>query len=168
MYPCRPDRIAITIDMLTRAGNIAPRSPALLPTDLRTPTIKSDLYTTGRGGTGNMALNLHTHPELARAAQDVDAPQMLGREPENSVHYGRGGAANVAHMTNEAKASARARNEGRRRSEASGVVGQFGKEQKENEAAENADKEKAKSKNVVEKGFEKLTRVLSSNGQDRK
>jgi len=168
MYPCRLDRIAIAIAMLTRAGNIAPRSAALLPADLKTPTIKSDLYTTGRGGTGNMALNLHTQPELARAAQDVDAPQMLGREPENSVHYGRGGAANVAHMTSEAKASARARNEGRRKSEATGVVGQFGKEQREKQATEDADRERAKSKNAVEKGFEKLTRVLSSNGQTKK
>ena len=152
------------------AGNYAPRSPAVDPTDLKTPTIKSDLYTTGRGGTGNMALNLHSHPELARAAQDVEMPPILGREPEHGVHYGRGGAANFAPMTSEARAIARDRNDRRRRSEASGTVGAFGKEQKEKVASEAADKEreKAKNKNVVQQGFEKLTRVMSSTGQSKK
>jgi hypothetical protein len=45
------------------------------PTDtvdsLETPTIKSAMYTTGRGGTGNMAHN--DNPEEARVAQDVVA-----------------------------------------------------------------------------------------------
>lgn len=40
-----------------------------------------------------MALNDPERPDLARAAQDVDAaPQP---EPQGPKHYGRGGAANV-------------------------------------------------------------------------
>lgn len=148
------------------AGNIAPRSPAFDPADLKTPTIKSDLYTTGRGGTGNMALNLHSHPEFARAAQDVETYPSLGLlEPETSVHYGRGGAANVARLSSEAKAGAKERNDKRRRSEATGVVGQFGRETREKEAAAEKEKEKGKGKNMLEKGFAKLTRTISSTGK---
>lgn len=63
--------------------------------DLATPTLKSDLYTTGRGGQGNMAKN--DYGSEARAAQDVEAPKGLQREEVKGepVHYGRGGAANV-------------------------------------------------------------------------
>jgi len=78
------------------AGNISADDPTTRPTpsDLVTPTLKSDLYTTGRGGTGNMARNDPKHPELARAAQDVEAP--AHREPGPGLqHFGRGGAANV-------------------------------------------------------------------------
>lgn len=87
---------------LTLPGNIK-QSPSLnpVPDDLATPTLKSNLYTTGRGGTGNMAANDHTDPSLARAAQDVDAPASLFKEPENHVHVGRGGAANVAKLSEE-------------------------------------------------------------------
>ncbi|EKG14796.1 hypothetical protein MPH_08071 [Macrophomina phaseolina MS6] len=65
------------------------------PRDLVTPTIKSALYTTGRGGSGNMARNDPERPELARAAQDVEAPPGAGRDHEGPKHFGRGGAANV-------------------------------------------------------------------------
>ena len=81
--------------VLTRTGNIAKDDPNNYPKpeDLVTPTLKSDKYTTGRGGTGNMAKNDTQHPELARAAQDVDSgPQP---EPQGPKHYGRGGAANI-------------------------------------------------------------------------
>lgn len=44
-------------------------SPMISPDDLATPTLKNDFYTTGRGGTGNMAKN--TDAEDARRAQDV-------------------------------------------------------------------------------------------------
>jgi Protein of unknown function (DUF3602) len=44
--------------------------------DLGTPTLKSKNYTTGRGGTGNMAVNDPERPELAREAQDVDVPHV--------------------------------------------------------------------------------------------
>ncbi len=41
------------------------------PVDLDTPTLKGNYYTTGRGGSGNMAKN--TDPEEARRSQDVVA-----------------------------------------------------------------------------------------------
>jgi ribosomal protein L37AE/L43A len=62
------------------------------PEDLITPTIKSNTYTTGRGGQGNMAKN--DNPDNARLAQDVDGPVKIS-EPKGIVHYGRGGAANI-------------------------------------------------------------------------
>jgi Protein of unknown function (DUF3602) len=70
------------------------RRPSAGPEDLVTPTIKADKYTTGRGGTGNMAKNDPGHPEVARASQDIVPP--AHREPESSFHVGRGGAANIA------------------------------------------------------------------------
>lgn len=63
--------------------------------ELVTPTIKSDLYTTGRGGQGNMAKN--DFGSTARTAQDVETPETLPQstgDTEN-YHYGRGGAANI-------------------------------------------------------------------------
>ena len=41
-----------------------------------------------------MAKNDPLNPELARAAQDVDAPNPQA-DPQGPVHYGRGGAANI-------------------------------------------------------------------------
>jgi hypothetical protein len=73
------------------------RQPSAGAEDLVTPTIKADKYTTGRGGTGNMAKNDPSHPEVARASQDVVPP--APREPESSFHIGRGGAANIAKPT---------------------------------------------------------------------
>jgi len=83
------------------AGNIGKERRESLtgPEDLVTPTIKSEHYTTGRGGTGNIAKNDPLHPEIARASQDVRSP--VFREPEGSFHYGRGGAANVAKLSEE-------------------------------------------------------------------
>ncbi|KAK8256038.1 hypothetical protein IWZ00DRAFT_498591 [Phyllosticta capitalensis] len=80
------------------------------PEDLVTPTIKSQLYTTGRGGSGNMAKNDPNHPEIARAAQDVEAPAHH-LEPEGNFHYGRGGAANVTKVTDEKAMEAKRHNE---------------------------------------------------------
>ena len=60
------------------------------PKDFVTPTIKQDVYTTGRGGSGNMAKNDKERPEIARVAQDVEAPPPRG--PAGSYHVGRGGA----------------------------------------------------------------------------
>lgn len=42
-----------------------------------------------------MARNDPAHPELARAAQDIEAPPGAGRDHEGPKHFGRGGAANV-------------------------------------------------------------------------
>lgn len=41
-----------------------------------------------------MAKNDPNHPEVARLAQDVDAPKHT-QQPDSNYHYGRGGAANV-------------------------------------------------------------------------
>jgi hypothetical protein len=73
--------------LTTPAGNIGPKdskSPAFKPET--TPTLKSTHYTTGRGGTGNMAKN--DDAEEARRAQDVDVPGIT--MPEGSHHTGRG------------------------------------------------------------------------------
>ena len=53
------------------AGNIvdSTRSPKLQPEDLQTPTLKTSVVTTGRGGTGNMAKN--KDPVETRLRQDV-------------------------------------------------------------------------------------------------
>lgn len=57
---------------LTFAGNISAAPPRpVTPTDLETPTLKEDVYTTGRGGSGNMVAN--TGKAGARIAQDVVA-----------------------------------------------------------------------------------------------
>lgn len=55
-------------------------SPAdLEPVALETPTLKGERYTTGRGGSGNMAKN--EDPEAARRAQDVVAYVFLLSSP---------------------------------------------------------------------------------------
>jgi hypothetical protein len=96
---------------LTGLGNISQeRRSSATAADLQTPTIKTSTYTTGRGGTGNMAYKDPAHPELARQAQDVDAPPM--REPEGPFHFGRGGAANIATPSQEEQEKAKARNRG--------------------------------------------------------
>lgn len=53
------------------AGNIGSAPSDIEPPSLDTPTLKGDIYTTGRGGSGNMAKN--NDPEAARRAQDVVA-----------------------------------------------------------------------------------------------
>lgn len=103
-------------------GNIGAPSAEPVPINLETPTLKSNMYTTGRGGSGNMAKN--NDAEEARRAQDVVAyvvfltqttilpsnpkmtkldkmictdnpPSHPRRESGNNTHVGRGGAANV-------------------------------------------------------------------------
>lgn len=94
------------------------------PEDLVTPTLKSDHYTTGRGGSGNMAKNDPNRPEIARAAQDIEAP--AHREPEGPKHYGRGGAANIAKLSEEEKRTAQEHKQ-RKSEEARRVEGVAGK-----------------------------------------
>ncbi|PYI20895.1 hypothetical protein BO86DRAFT_72227 [Aspergillus japonicus CBS 114.51] len=69
------------------------------PKDLVTPTIKQDVFTTGRGGSGNMMQNDPQHPELARELQDVETPPL--RMEEAPHHTGRGGVANAYFPTPE-------------------------------------------------------------------
>jgi len=76
--------------------------------DIDIPPIKSSTYTTGRGGTGNMAKNNPNHPELARKLQDV-GPDIY-HVSEGESHFGRGGAANTIKMSAEEIAGARAEN----------------------------------------------------------
>ncbi|MCJ1389705.1 hypothetical protein MMC18_002562 [Xylographa bjoerkii] len=89
------------------AGNIQSNKPA--PTlDIEAPPIKSDFYTTGRGGQGNMAKNDLQNPAIARELQDVEAP--LRRFSQSDSHYGRGGIGNTETMTPEEIINAKAAN----------------------------------------------------------
>ncbi|KAF3387749.1 hypothetical protein F1880_001315 [Penicillium rolfsii] len=90
------------------AGNIAPPPKSTTPTtprDLATPTIKQEIYTTGRGGSGNMVQNDPEHPEIARESQDVESPPL--RAEQYPHHTGRGGAANAYIPTPEEEEHAR-------------------------------------------------------------
>ncbi|KAK0796909.1 hypothetical protein LTR75_010057 [Friedmanniomyces endolithicus] len=78
------------------AGNITAKASSTAEAkDFSTPTIKSNTYTTGRGGQGNMATNLENFPEFARAAQDVNAPAHHEKETRGTYHWGRGGEGNM-------------------------------------------------------------------------
>lgn len=85
--PPPPTKIQLT----PSKGNISrppPTAAGVAPTDLETPTIKSDHYTTGRGGTGNMAKNDPLNPSIARERQDVASlPRRLS---EGESFFGRG------------------------------------------------------------------------------
>ncbi|KAK3337037.1 hypothetical protein B0T19DRAFT_396698 [Cercophora scortea] len=75
------------------AGNIvdSSMSPKMLPQDLQTPTLKTSVVTTGRGGTGNMAKN--SDPVETRLRQDVEP--VVRRSSQGATHIGRGGTGNV-------------------------------------------------------------------------
>ncbi|KAK5064258.1 hypothetical protein LTR84_000091 [Exophiala bonariae] len=91
------------------AGNVTTKDKVGSPKTETTPTLKSKIYTTGRGGTGNMARNDPQNPEEARRAQDVDVPGLT--LPEHSHHTGRGGAANTYTPSELEQREARANNE---------------------------------------------------------
>ncbi|KAL2868761.1 DUF3602 domain-containing protein [Aspergillus lucknowensis] len=95
------------------AGNIYTSDARTTPQDLVTPTIKQDVYTTGRGGSGNMVHNDPDRPELARESQDVEAPPI--RVEEAPHHTGRGGAANAYIPSPEEEKKAREEEEQLRR-----------------------------------------------------
>jgi hypothetical protein len=69
-------------------GNITRQQSAPSPRDLFTPTIKQEVYTTGRGGSGNMVHNDPDRPELARESQDVESPPLRAQQIPH--HTGRG------------------------------------------------------------------------------
>ncbi|KAL9009576.1 MAG: hypothetical protein Q9180_009388 [Flavoplaca navasiana] len=71
------------------AGNIGPTVNDASKNGLTTPTIKTSIYTTGRGGSGNMKHNDPRHPELARKSQDV-VPPVKRKHIEERSHTGRG------------------------------------------------------------------------------
>ncbi|KAL6237165.1 hypothetical protein BDW75DRAFT_204822 [Aspergillus navahoensis] len=96
------------------AGNIfSSEAPKTTPQDLVTPTIKQEVYTTGRGGSGNMMHNDPDHPELARESQDVEAPPVRVKEAPH--HTGRGGVANQYIPSAEEEKKAREEEEQLRR-----------------------------------------------------
>jgi hypothetical protein len=71
------------------AGNIGCAGPKGSDvTSLETPIIKGDVYTTGRGGSGNMVKNDPFRPEIAREAQDVVASPR--RDSGEAYSTGRG------------------------------------------------------------------------------
>ncbi|KAL8866153.1 MAG: hypothetical protein Q9198_009016 [Flavoplaca austrocitrina] len=78
------------------AGNIGPTVNDASKSGLTTPTIKTSIFTTGRGGSGNMKHNDPRLPELARKSQDV-VPPLKRKYNEERGHTGRGGAANIIH-----------------------------------------------------------------------
>ncbi|KAK4546226.1 hypothetical protein LTR36_002363 [Oleoguttula mirabilis] len=87
------------------AGNINARpSSTIEAADLKTPTLKSQTYTTGRGGQGNMKIN--QDPAMARAAQDVEAPAHHEKEAKGTYHWGRGGEGNVMTVGTEKEGQA--------------------------------------------------------------
>lgn len=69
-------------------GNIYAKEHQPSNINFATPTIKQDVYTTGRGGSGNMVYNDPQHPEIARESQDVETPPL--RVEEAPHHTGRG------------------------------------------------------------------------------
>lgn len=69
----------------------AAQTPKPTPADFKTPTLKTPVVTTGRGGTGNMAKN--NDPYETRLRQDVEA--VPRRASSGAQHAGRGGAGNV-------------------------------------------------------------------------
>ncbi|KAJ5167658.1 uncharacterized protein N7482_003252 [Penicillium canariense] len=87
------------------AGNIAPQNKTPTAKDFVTPTIKQEVYTTGRGGSGNMVQNDPERPEIARESQDVESPPL--RAAQYPHHTGRGGAANAYIPTPEEEENAR-------------------------------------------------------------
>ncbi|CBF89634.1 hypothetical protein BDV09DRAFT_194765 [Aspergillus tetrazonus] len=96
------------------AGNIfSSEAPKTTPQDLVTPTIKQEVFTTGRGGSGNMMHNDPDRPELARESQDVEAPPI--RVQEAPHHTGRGGVANQYIPSAEEEKKAREEEEQLRR-----------------------------------------------------
>ncbi|KAI9038330.1 DUF3602 domain-containing protein [Aspergillus affinis] len=91
------------------AGNIYSAETRTSPKDLVTPTIKQEVFTTGRGGSGNMVVNDPQHPEIAREMQDVESPPL--RVEDAPHHTGRGGAANAFIPTAEEEKKVREQEE---------------------------------------------------------
>nr|POE63315.1 e3 ubiquitin-protein ligase hel2 [Quercus suber] len=112
------------------AGNInSKQTTATTQSDFTTPTIKSQTYTTGRGGQGNMATNDPSNPAIARAAQDVDAPVAHQKEVKGTHHWGRGGEGNMVTVGgSEARTSSREGKGGRRTGSFVGDALEKGKE----------------------------------------
>jgi hypothetical protein len=72
-------------------SNARPTSDDIIE-ELRMPPIKSNVYTTGRGGSGNMVTNDRRNPQFARMSQDLEAPLPVQRGRDEGVKFyvGRG------------------------------------------------------------------------------
>lgn len=101
-----------------------------------------------------MAKNDPARPEVARAAQDVEAP--AHREPEGPHHYGRGGAANIAKTEEEKRA---ARVAAGTEKKASGEKKRASGELKERKSEDGKREEARAEKGIVDKGKEFLHKL---------
>ncbi|ESZ98254.1 hypothetical protein SBOR_1350 [Sclerotinia borealis F-4128] len=106
------------------AGNIGTSPHDSEPLTLNTPTLKGEIYTTGRGGSGNMTKNTDpehkmslgrsnhkTQSQLESQAMPNSNPKSSSNprreSPSSSSHVGRGGAANVFNPSEADIAAAR-------------------------------------------------------------
>ncbi|KAL8889386.1 MAG: hypothetical protein Q9215_003322 [Flavoplaca cf. flavocitrina] len=103
------------------AGNIGPTVNDASKSGLTTPTIKTSIYTTGRGGSGNMKHNDPRHPELARKSQDV-VPPLKRKYNEERGHTGRGKRFRYPPIMGFATSTILVRSGGRRASNACGAA----------------------------------------------
>jgi hypothetical protein len=85
--------------------------------ELQTPTIKTSTYTTGRGGSGNMAKYNPDDPTEARLAQDVEAPAHHNKEMQGTYHWGRGGEGNMTTLGKSGAEQARERSKDRKKTD---------------------------------------------------
>lgn len=137
------------------------------PEDLVTPTLKADIYTTGRGGTGNMVTN--DDPEIARVSQDVDAPPPVtrGSADEGVFLTGRGGAANIHRVNSRGEEIAEHPHDRRHHDHSHNHHGMFRArtvdEQHQRKLARDQEKEKEKDKSDSH-GSEKGRKSSSSSG----
>ena len=122
-------------------GNIG--SPKMAPKrdeNLETPTLKTSIYTTGRGGAGNMAHFEKNDPNEARVAQDIEAP-IRHENPHASVVTGRGGTGNMVKGDADGHSGARSK-----RSNSGGSTTSNGSRRR-------------RSSSIVDKGIEMLHKV---------
>ena len=138
-----------------QTGNLGPTLPSTT-SDLITPNIKNPIYTTGRGGLGNLAKADPQNPQQARESQDVapaergfsQSATFVGRgrsseaeiivtRDEMLMIFGRlGGAANVvkpsedqAQLAKEEKDRKEGKKGGEKKSWWKGIVGTGGAEE---------------------------------------
>lgn len=100
--------------ILIQPGNINSKAGAQVnAADLETPTIKSNMYTTGRGGSGNMAKSNAADPAESRKAQDVDTPAHHNKDMQGTYHWGRGGEGNMTTLGKSGAQQAREKSQDR-------------------------------------------------------
>ncbi|KAH0611384.1 uncharacterized protein H6S33_010649 [Morchella sextelata] len=144
------DSTSISLHGRGGAGNVGPVDNVETEESLKIPVLKSPVYTTGRGGNGNMAQNDPNHPEKARIAQDVEeAPKARG---SGDFHAGRGGAGNVMNPEEIEAALAREDEEKRRLNPTNGTNSTKGQK----ESLEPIDHSKIDYRGWADRGKDKL------------